>query len=257
MKALNPALVRTVTYSMAGARRAKFEASIKILNDSLAQGGWVTRGSVKAQSGFYQGLTSKLSEGGGFELFMTLRFGQSYRINAEVTDQDFHKSGVSPEVGRAWVALCKQAQEARKELDASRPLPKITKIGLSPKVTKTLTECNLDLDLPSIKMAKIDFFLVPSLTKGTREPMLDRDGKPVMERVYFVKWTPGIKHMQSRFSGYGGCEACGKAIPSGRYVPVEATCKKLGLVALWLGCDCAANIFGIKDVGIAKTESKT
>jgi hypothetical protein len=135
-------------------------------------------------------------------------------------------------------------------LDASRPVPVITAIGLSPRVTATLKECNLDVDLPSIKLAKIDFRWVRAYEDG--KPAFRKDGKPRMEKCYFVEWSQGIKHGCSRFADGGHCEACGKRIPSQRYVPIEATCKKQGLISMWIGCDCAKNIFGIKDAGIDK-----
>jgi hypothetical protein len=250
MDKLNPALVATVSAFLNGNRREKFLASVKVLNDSLAQGGWITRGSVKAQSGFYQGLATKLDQAGHFELYMCLRFGQ-VRFTGEVPDKDIEDCGVPSRVGQAWVALCREVKAARQELDLARPLPKITAIGLSPKVTATLTECNLDLDINTIRLAKIDFKLVQDRDEKTRALKFDRDGNPVMIRLYFVAWTPGIKHSLSRFAQGGHCHACGKFIPSCRFVPVEATCKRNGLVSMLLGCDCSRNIFGIQDVGIS------
>ena len=76
-----------------------------------------------------------------------------------------------------------------------------------------------------------------------------------MQAYHVVVWSKGSIHDQSRFSVKGSeCEACGKNIPSGLLVPVKALDKNSGdrLISLWLGCDCSVNIFGIKDVGIAK-----
>ncbi|MDP2734646.1 MAG: hypothetical protein Q8P12_00385, partial [bacterium] len=236
--------VEIVAAFLKGTRRAKFLASVEVLNESVLKGSWVTRGRSKAQSGFYQGLTRKKEQHPNFQVHMCLTYGQalSPQVWAEFGDK-------LTTVEAAWARLCGQYEIACKELDAARPLPVLTAIKLSPKVTKTLIECNLDLDLSTIRVADMDFYEVPKKDQYG-ETVLTFDGKPVMERVYYVKWTPGIKHGKSRFTGFGKCEACGKNIPSRRYVPVEAVCKNNGLVSLHLGCDCAANIFGVKDVGV-------
>lgn len=256
---LTPSLVSTVRSSLRGARLAKFDASIQVLNDSLAQGAWIPRGSVKADSGFYQGLASGTRgkvEARVQELALSDRdtafaFEMCFRFGNPVTAEQLASaaSRLTP-VEMAWARLCTEKRQAKAELDASRPAPRITAIGLSPRVTATLTEMGLDIDLPTIKMAKIDFYEVPAREKDG-SPKFHRDGTPVMVRVYYVSWSKGIRHGMSRFAGRGcNCEACGKHIPSGRFVPVEATCRKNGLVSMWLGCDCARSIFGIKDEGI-------
>lgn len=265
---LTQAHVDTVAAYMTGKRREKFLASVAILNESLALGGWIKRGKVKATSGFYQGLssTAHFATGDSFSLEMSLRFGSAeskYGLGrkdkpfADLTDEELAhvcrntKGKVTPEVVRAWLTLCTESDAAHRLLDKARPLPTITAIGLSPKVTKTLTEMNLDLELPSIKIAKISFYL-KALLDDDGKPVIDKvTGKPVMVPVYYVDWTPGTQMSLSRFAGRD-CEACGKTIPSQNFVPVEADCKKNGHIGLWLGTDCAKNIFGIKDVGISK-----
>lgn len=246
MESLSPALVHEVRCSLRGARQAKFDASVKAINDSLAQGGWIPRGSVKANAGFYQGLAGRYRDHkAGFEFSMCFSYGHARFTEAEL-------EAVLPQLDpleAAWARLCIEKRMAVQELDVARPPPKVTAIGLSAKVTKTLKEMNLDIDLPTIKMAKINFWLRPLFNKDG-SPSMGYDGKQRTERVYYVEWTPGIKHNMSRFNGGGHCEACGKHIPSCRFVPVEATCKRNGLVSMWLGCDCAASIFGIKDQGI-------
>jgi hypothetical protein len=265
VKALTQEYVDKVAGFFSGKRREKFLASVDVINQSLAQDAWISRGSAKAGAGFSgllgntqtarrldRGLERLYDYGHElqktcFELSMTIRHG-SARLTLEelerLVDEDavkakLKKAGVPLGVLGAWVALNWERREACELLDAARPLPVITPIGLSPRVTATLTECNLDLDLPSIRMAEID----------------PRTGERVMVREYFVAWTKGIVHGRSRFA-HGGCEACGKSIPSGRFVPVEAHDKARNeLVSMWLGCDCARNIFGIKDVGIGKGES--
>ena len=280
MKKLTSELVNVVRAALSGARLAKFDASVEVINTSLAQGGWTPRGSVKASSGFYQGLVKYIhfdrsynlsdkedkAQDAASSLRSTLNFGSRMEHDVKLGIKTLRSSNdregkplklkVSDEAILAWVALCNEVVKARAFLDDARPVPTITKIGLSPKVTMTLTECNLDLDLPSIRMADIDFKWVPAIKYDEKTkkfvPVFESDGKRKLVKHYFVKWTPGIAHNMSRFAG-GGCHACGKHIPSGRFVPIEAKDKRSGkLISMWIGCDCSRNIFGIKDIGIEK-----
>jgi hypothetical protein len=290
MQQLNATLVVTVSAALKGKRLEKFQASIEIIHASLAQGGWTPRGSVKAQAGLTGITSARLGLGGLYpegqytphadgtnhrterhplcdtarDLTWTLSggclHGDPAALLALLSEpevvQCLRAAKVSVAAAGAWIRLLAEIKEASTLLDAARPLPRITAIGLSPKVTATLQECNLDLDLASIKPAKIDFFDTQKLDAKTGAPVYhERKQKWTMERVYFVAWTPGIRHGRSRFASRGrGCHACGKTIPSGRFVPIEALDRKSGeMVSMWLGCDCAENIFGIKDVGVAKS----
>lgn len=252
MKTLDATLVAAIASHLNGARLKKFQASVEILNTSLAQGGWVIRGSIKAQSGFYQGLYSKHARHANHQIDMCLSYGHPVSPERLAEFQDKLSA-----TELAWVRLCNEKAAAFTKLNAARPLPKITAIGLSPKVTKTFQECNLDIDVNSIKLAKIEEreFQVQARDKDNR-PRFDEHGEPVMMTmtIYIVVWTPGILFNKSRFA-YNDCQACGKAIPSRRLVPIEATCRKNGLVALLVGCDCARNIFGVQDIGVERTES--
>lgn len=255
MKQLTPMLVTEIAAHLTGKRRQKFLDSVNVINVSLAQEGWTPRGSSKAHSGFGQGLATLKgpTPRDEFELYMCVQYGQGNRLKEVPSDEQITKlyPKVPLSVVRAWIELCVEKHNAFELLNAARPVPVITAIGLSPKVTATLTECGLDLDLPSIRMAKIEHYDQPAFNDdGT--PKFHKNGERAMDRIYYVAWSEGIKHMRSRFAVAGGCEACGKRIPSRLFVPIEATCKKQGLISMWLGCDCARNIFGVKDVGLDK-----
>jgi len=131
---------------------------------------------------------------------------------------------------------------------AQRP-PEITSKGLSPKVTKTLFEMDLDIDLSTVKVPPIRKVGEKPKLNAQGEPIM-RFGEPVMEDIHKVIWPTNTKFGMSRFSNGGGCEACGKQIPSGWFVPIVAECKKVGLVGLFIGRDCAGRIFRIKNEGI-------
>lgn len=238
-----------------GSKKAKFLASIDAIKASLQHGSWIPRGAIKAKSGFTQGLISYKTdfrvESGAHadytDLKMCLHYGMPYQGNAIPTVE-----GVSEHVIVAWIQATREFKRLSKLLTEARPKPVVTQVGLSPKVTKTLMEMDLQIDLSTVREA--------DLVKKERQdvdkhgnPRFTSTGEPVMIAFYVVKWTPGIKLHMSRFSHGDGCEACGKAIPSGRFVPIEALCTKNGLVGLWVGVDCAKNIFGIKDQGIERS----
>jgi len=252
-------LVEIVASELRGSRKNKFLASVDGINQSLKIGGWVPGVSRKANTGFYQGCGIRIERNATHrsalsELTFSLHYGHPVQDVAAcmglLTDKEMKKH--THQFVEAWVRLCNEKDAAIKFLNSLRPLPVYTEIGLSPKVTKTLTEVNLKLDLSTVKVPEIDSYLRPALNKdGT--PKMNHQGEAVMEVVYFIRWPKDTAHLMSRFSSrhHTHCEACGKAIPSGRFVPVQA--KDQGMnrhVSLWVGSDCAKNIFGIKDNGI-------
>lgn len=279
MNELSPDLLKIVRTAMSGKRLEKFNESVKILNDSLRQGSWsVLRASVKAESGFYQGFFKRADYGiygpkrveTAYYISHTLNFGSGHHINMKFFPKgiaalrkymDEHVGVYGPNGRRptvpltltdeqveAWVKLCIEKNIAIQLLQIARPQPQITKVGLSPKVTKTLKEMDIDIDLSTIKMAY----------KNVKKPLVI-DGKQIYHpngtRVLYwatvVHFPHGTKFGMTRFSDNAqNCEACGKYIPSGKFVPITAEDRKSGkLLGLWLGCDCARNIFGVKDLG--------
>lgn len=285
MKQLTPSLVATVRTALKGKKLEKFDASIKILNDSLAQGSWVLRGSVKAKSGFYAGISNVdvdrhyedsltykskayYEAQNASSVYFLLMWGQSRFSNDKHSEEKLlrgikvlreHGNGkfkLTDEQAIAWMKLVAEKDRAFEFLMDARPKPVLTKILLSTKVTKTLKEMNLDIDIQTIKE--------PKMVVWKKEPVLDANGRKTYDRNgkqrfviwWKIKWEKGCKHGQSRFAD-NDCHACGKTIPSRMFVPVEAVDKKTGgYVSLWLGCDCAKNIFGVKAVGIDKTKVK-
>jgi len=288
MKSLTQALIDKVLPVFSGKRREKFLISIAAINDSLAQGSWVPGMSRKAQTGLYQGIAKArvpsdvkraLDMVCTAEWYCTnmvesmLNYGKApYLITKKESDfikgstkmpktldeqialgvktiRTHSKLKFTDDVIDAWAKLCTESHQAMQFLDAQRPAPVITKIGLSPKVTKTLTEMNLDIDLSSIRYPDIE---------RRKVKILNKKGEEVEVEIPFIKWTKGIVHNASRFAtGGANCHACGKYIPSGRFVPIEAKDKKNNrLVSMWLGCDCANKIFGVKDVGVDRVTVK-
>jgi hypothetical protein len=273
MKSLPQHDVDLVADFLKGKRREKFLTSVAVLNTSIADGGWVKRGRDKAGAGFCALATGKRRgyldmlypyghelNRAGFNLMMLVEHGSmphpqtlsnaqfNVILEDEHTREQLAKAQVPEAVLRAYFRLGEARCAATKALDEARPKPVITAIGLSPKVTKTLKECNIDIDISTVRMPDIERF-----------PLLDKNGKQVREDgvpqwFHKVMWSDNALFNASRFSYNScGCEACGKTIPSGQFVPVEADCNITKRpIALWLGRDCARNIFGVKDVGVEK-----
>ena len=266
MNSLTPELVAKVAEVLKGKKLEKLMESIGILNESLAAGSWAPRGAVKVQAGFNQGFVPKYrlpyysgpEHDEDFSLEMCLGYGSTpYNVTKGSIDRLLARGILPKKVTRehieAWVALSDEKVLAVEELNESRPRPVITAIGLSPKVTKTLKEMSLDIDLPSIKLAEIAYRLGPRRNREG-QIMVAQDGSySLLTKNYYVKWTPGTKHAVTRFSNLNcNCEACGRRIPSGQFVPIEADDATKGHVGMWIGCDCAASIFGVKDQGLER-----
>lgn len=272
---LTPDYVEIISKYNKGKKLEEFLEGIDAINKSLALDGWIPRGSItsgKARKirivileGDREVFHPKTSE---YTPFSRLRQALSWFGPFEGTEEELvlAMSQLTPQELKkypeeyilATLLLAKEIENTVKFLDSSRKLPTVTPIGLSPRVTHTLKEMNLDLDLPSISMAQISYNLIQKRYADPKSPkygslMFNRFGEPVMEREYYVKWSPNIVHNLSRFSHGDRCHACGKPIPSGRFVPIEAHDKKSGnLISMWVGQDCARNIFGIKDEGMEK-----
>jgi hypothetical protein len=288
MKSLSQKNIDIVTKSLSGNRLKFFLESLNCVQESLKAGGWLPGMSRKADKGFSQGLgpgivVPKRSwdvketdlDKARYEVNWCLRSGYSeptyYQlmlVASDLTKEERKK--LSPELMIAWCLLCIEKRHAKEYLDGLRPLPVKTPVGLSPKATKTLKEMNLDIDMPSIKVAKINYYFVPAYwsrhstsDEKLHGKMMVKEGEnkakySVLDRRYFIDWTKGIVHGQSRFTHHTGhCEVCGKNIPSWTFVPLEALDKKSGkLVSILSGCDCAKNIFGVKDIGIEIPKEK-
>lgn len=275
MKTLSSNLVEKIKSEMKGKKLEKFLESVRILNESAANGAWIQGGKRRADSGFYQGSGIQRP----FASLEKSNWDKYYKISdyrscieygnarGEVSlkgmkaalkevDPDSMKK-FSKEYLEAWVELCIEKKVLVDQLEVARPKPVLTSINLSPKVTATLKECNLDLDLSTITYPELETFTMEVFVKVKNQKTGEFEGKWVEQEFQRPIWPKGTLHNQSRFSmNTNGCHACGKNIPSGRFVPFYAfDNKKKTNVSMWVGCDCGKNIFGIKDVGVARLEN--
>ena len=280
---ITQANIEVVAAGLANSKKTKLIEGMAILTRSLEQGGWESRGSVKVMAAIHQQLlkvpdsvhsqfeyNTKEKED-AFSAYMIANYGADCYLDTDLFVNYIlpfcnSKKGQTESFLRAFRALQAEVAAAWEYLDNQHPIPVITAIGLSPRVTATLKEMNLEIDISSVKPPRTENVLEQAIrwsdfSKKTK-PMVRKNGKKLMKWVTYIRWTKGIVHHTSRFSNidYSGvsracCEACGKGIPSGRLVPIEAKdTKNNRLVSMWLGEDCARNIFGIKAQGVDKAD---
>jgi hypothetical protein len=269
MKNLNNKNIEIVRAGLDGKRLEKFNKSIECIVTSLAVDGWLPHCSRSALVGF-NGLFSGRSLNQGFDrdynhpesdaIFASYMLACHSSAGADpklvvkhfkkyLTEKQFNS--YSEEFYVAYAELRNECAKAVDYLNSLRPLPVITEIGLSPRTTTTIKEMNLDLDMASIQYPEIDKKLVHARSLETGELLYDREKNPVMVWHYFIVWPKDTMHDQSRFAHHHqNCHACGKYIPSNRFVPLQAVDKNSGRhISMWLGQDCARKIFGVKDEG--------
>ena len=243
-----------------GARLTVFEESLAVIEASVTAGAWLARGRQRASKGINKGIAASksLCKSGVHACYMAAAYGW-FPTRADldsVTDADLEAIApkVPVEVFRAWLRLLVALRSIFADLDASRPVPIYTEIGLSRKVTATLQDAGLDLDLTTRRMCPLDWMWVDAtrIEDGRVVTVLDRDGKPVQVKHYFPKWPDDTVFEASRFAGCD-CEACGKAIPSRMVVPVLVSDRSGRQLGFWFGRDCARNILGIKDEGLRRS----
>lgn len=129
------------------------------------------------------------------------------------------------------------------KLDATRPKPVFTALGLSPTVTATLTE-QLKLNVATLRFPEME------------EKWIERkDEKGVVKRIpiLVIKWPENTQHNCSRFAKGNQCHACGHAIRNGfNWVPFLIDDAKGVPHSCWVGRDCARNIFNVDVKGDAE-----
>lgn len=139
--------------------------------------------------------------------------------------------------GENWVAF----REAVKALDESRNravfIVDLTKV--SPTVRKTLD--GLDLNSETIRVCPIKYIDVTITLEN---------GKEIVVQQGLLNWPEETRHGCSRFHSTNTnfqCQACGHAIHNmGNWVPVLVDNKAGNPHSLWVGRDCARNLFGIE-----------
>lgn len=137
-----------------------------------------------------------------------------------------------------------------KLLDRSRPARKVIFATLSPTVVKTFSDLGLsNINLASIREPEIKWEWVEGV---------NADGRTIRYMVGTILWPEGTKHHCSKFSagsktGNRQCQACGHAIKNPyNWVPVLVDDIAGTPYSLWIGRDCAKNLFGATVEGDAQ-----
>lgn len=139
---------------------------------------------------------------------------------------------------REFVADLQPIRALVKKLDATRPVPVFTKLGLSPTVTATLTE-QLKLNVATIRFPEFETTWIE--TEGKRIPVLK------------IIWPKGTIHGASRFAHGNQCHACAHAIRNPyNWVPFVMDDAAGVPHSFWVGRDCAKNIFNVDVKGDAE-----
>jgi len=152
---------------------------------------------------------------------------------------------------RAFAADLAPIWAAVSRLDATRPKPVFTALGLSPTVTKTLTE-QLKLNVATLRMPEY-------VVEYVEEEVTDKHGRTStqIKPIIVIKWPEGTRHGRSphAFRGPNGnlCHACGHAIKNAfNWVPFLMDDAAGVPHSMWVGRDCARNVFNVDVKGDAE-----
>jgi hypothetical protein len=138
---------------------------------------------------------------------------------------------------RRYVADFTPVMEAVRRLDATRPAPVFTSLGISPTVTATLGAAWLNLNLATIRPCPYHIEVREST---------DSKGKAVFEAVMVLDFPANTVHDASRFASAQHCHACGHRISNCfNWVCILANDDNGQTYSMWVGRDCAKSIFGI------------
>lgn len=150
---------------------------------------------------------------------------------------------------KAWVNDFKPVEQLVAQLDAARPMPVFTSIGVSPTITKTLEQLNFHYSAPgSIRLCPMRF---------ERIETTDAKGKKSTMPIIILEWPKGTVHGASAHAETPGfewpeskCHSCGHGIKnSSNWVPLLVDDSNGVPHALWVGADCSRSLFGIKVKG--------
>jgi hypothetical protein len=244
-----------------GKNQEKASIALDQIEASIAQGYWVKGVSrscvatLKKANVAIKVAKTLPSRRGLFDLDMALRYGDKYVLRVDidamrkVATTEAEKSAV--EAGAQYVAALRPVYSAMARLDATRPQPVITSLGVSPTVTETLQ--GLKLNPTTVRMCPIEWFEVA-------RTVINKQGKEVEQIVRMARllWPEGTQHNTSPYyhnAQHRQCQACGHAIKNDyNWAPLVVDGIDGVPRSLWVGRDCAQKLFGIKVSGELEIE---
>lgn len=142
-------------------------------------------------------------------------------------------------VATGWVRDFAPIAKLLERLDATRPKPVVVMGSISPTVLANVGQA-MGIDFSTIESPPVEWTWVQMEIKG----------KTVRVPVGEILWPEGTRHFTSRYSSGHQCEACGHGIKTNNWVPLLAR-TATGPVSLWVGRDCARNLFAVDVKGEA------
>lgn len=262
----------------------KFFASIDVLNRSLENDQWETRGQVKVESGLknfikdsdlpsyglgWQHVTSEVESA----MKSVLCYGlSSYSRDSELdtlkNNMDEVKlviANMKTKKGRTEDAIISainmmiEINQAIDYLNSVVVQSKLDLSSLSDRQRDTLSSSLVDIDFMSLRLAKIVYpvTIVPEYPQfASAENKSYRAtacySVNVFAHVPAIEWEQGTIFGATGKQGHQ-CDACGKNIPSQMFVSLQATCKRTGrTLGLHFGTDCAQRMLNIKSDGVRR-----
>jgi hypothetical protein len=158
--------------------------------------------------------------------------GEEARVVAELLD-----------TAAQWAADLAPVAALISALDATRPKPIIVLGTLSRTVADNVGAA-MGIAIDTIECPPIEWFWVEEEVKGAI----------VRVPVGRIIWPDGTRHCQSRFALGSQCHACGHGIRNPwNWMPLVAQ-TATGPVSLWVGRDCARNLFKAEVSGDGRYE---
>jgi hypothetical protein len=132
--------------------------------------------------------------------------------------------------------------------DGTRPGVTFTHLGVSPTVTATLQ----GLEAVKVTVCPMEYKQVEEVNPET--------GKVVYKTIVRLLWPEGTVHGASRYHATNNnfqCQACGHAIKNAfNWVPLILWDTANKPKSLWVGRDCARNLFNIEMTGDLEIEGR-
>ena len=227
-----------------GKAQDKALEAAQLLDDSLAQGYWVSGAVRKCRAAFSKvnvkpraaGLAKFASyDSPEYHLGEAVRFPIPNRL-CRITEDCLaviHDADQRAEYS-SFLAGMRGLHAAMDKLDAARPAPVVTEMGASPTVTATLQ--NLQLKPETLRVCEIEWLRVQG--EGGTSYVVGQ-----------LKWPEGTKFNATGYSRTANnhqCQACGHAIKNAfNWVPLIVDSAAGVPHAMWVGKDCAQTLFGV------------
>lgn len=223
----------------AGKNREAAAAALVDVTAALALGEWTPGVSRKARAALgkpnvalnfvrkHERVLGKIDyRDFGYEMKSSIVYGAFHRLAPVPAVETSPENAVLTNYYAGFHAAFAPVASAFEFLDAQRPVPKfLVGVELSPTQKKTLEGFD-------------------NATAVTYCPM-EIDRQPDGNVRISLKWPEGTRFCASRFSHSDQCQACGHGIRvRDNWVPLVLT-TAAGPRALWVGRDCALNLFGV------------